>query len=49
MVDFTSEHPNLNNFGTLGSWGLKFSRIDHFNTIYKWTNEQNLRRKGVMP
>ena len=39
---------NLNNFRTIRSWELKFSGIDHFNTIYKyWRNEQNLRGKGV--
>ena len=39
---------NFNNFGTLRSWGLKFSGIEHFKIIYKqWKNEQNERGKGV--
>ena len=40
---------NLDNFGTVLSWGLNFSGIDHFNIIYKyWKNGQNLRGQGVI-
>ena len=48
LTPISVKFSNLNNFGTVRSWGLKFSGTGHFNIIYKqWKNEQNLRGKGV--